>query len=83
MFGAAYEIPSVQLQGNGGYSFCILETCPERDDAFFLTVEPNGALINMDGEDVVKTCKGAYDNDPVLTELIDKFYEKHYKKEEI
>ncbi len=74
-----FDIGNAELKANGGYKFDIFEKSPYRDDFYFLTVEPDGRIINMDGGDCIEICKNAYDNDPELTDIYNRFAAKWIK----
>ena len=55
----AYDfcIGNVELKANGAYKFDIYEKTPCRDDQYFLTVEPDGRIINCNGDDCLEVSK--------------------------
>ena len=79
----AYDfcIGYAELKANGAYKFDIFEQSPCRDDSYFLTVEPDGRLISMNGTDCVEVSRSAYDDYPEMLEFIDQFEKKWYQKE--
>ena len=82
-----FEITEVQMGGNGEYRFYITEYYPvqsaDEDDSttYFMTVEPDGKLINDNGEDCVATLRSAADKLPDLIQFCDDFEQKWYRKE--
>ena len=78
-----YDINEVQLTANCGYRFYIFEMLPTGGwtDEYFMTVEPNGTLINNNGNDVIDVGQEAYSDQEELIEWLKKFEEEWYRKE--
>lgn len=79
LFTLAYEITLVEQKTNGGYQIHIFENVYTE---CFLTVEPNGRIINSNGDDVTEVIQEAYSDDEETIEWVRAFVEKWYKKGE-
>lgn len=80
----AYDfcIGNVELKANGAYKFDVYEKTPCDDDQYFLTVEPDGRIINCNGDDCIEVSRNAYDDYPEILKFIDRFEAKWYRKDE-
>lgn len=85
-----FVISEVQLNANDSYRFYINEYAPDYQnvlDEYFITIEPDGRMINSNGDDILEVFMDANINsdqkqwgDYATLEWLKEFEEKWYKK---